>query len=376
MKKMILLALASLPVFAFAQGNKFTIQGSVGKLNAPAKVYLHYSLGNTTVNDSSEVKDGKFQLSGLTDADAMVSGYLFLNKLGTGASYDDYQQVYLEPGTITVTGDDAISSAKITGTKTNNDNVKYKAASATIDDAYTALDAKIKATSDEVKQSEAYKHDLNKSIKTISTQNKEIKKKFIQANPDSYISINLLQDLAYNTDYADLSVLYDGLDPKIKASAAGQKYATALVKLKTVALGAMAPEFAQADTAGKMVALSSFKGKYVLVDFWASWCGPCRGENPNVVKAYNRFKGQKFTILGVSLDQPTGKDKWIAAIKKDGLTWTQISDLKYWKNEAAQLYGVNAIPQNFLLDPDGKIIAKNLRGDDLDNKLEELFGKL
>jgi thiol-disulfide isomerase/thioredoxin len=124
------------------------------------------------------------------------------------------------------------------------------------------------------------------------------------------------------------------------------------------------------------VRLSSFRGKYVLVDFWASWCGPCRQENPNVVKLYNKYKGKGFTILGVSLDKAGDKPAWLAAIKNDGLTWTQVSDLNGWSNLAARLYGVQSIPQNFLIDPQGKIVAKGLRGDDLDAALEKLLGKI
>jgi peroxiredoxin len=131
-------------------------------------------------------------------------------------------------------------------------------------------------------------------------------------------------------------------------------------------------EFSQADPAGKPVSLSSFRGKYVLVDFWASWCRPCRMENPNVVKAFNKFNNKNFTVLGISLDRE--KDPWIKAIEKDGLVWTQVSDLKFWENEVAQLYRVQGIPQNFLVDPNGKIVAKNLRGEALETKLCELLG--
>ncbi|MFN4316269.1 MAG: redoxin domain-containing protein [Chitinophagaceae bacterium] len=140
------------------------------------------------------------------------------------------------------------------------------------------------------------------------------------------------------------------------------------------AVGSVAADFTQADTAGVPVSLSSFRGKYVLLDFWASWCGPCRQENPNVVSNFNRFKDKNFTVLGVSLDRPGQKDRWLQAIYADKLNWTHVSDLKFWNNEVAQQYKVQSIPQNFLIGPDGKIIAKNLRGAELGNKLCELLG--
>lgn len=136
-------------------------------------------------------------------------------------------------------------------------------------------------------------------------------------------------------------------------------------------IGDPAPELSLENMEGKNVTLSSFKGKYVLVDFWASWCGPCRGENPNVVAAYNKFKNKNFTILGVSLDN--NKDAWQKAVTKDGLPWTHVSDLKGWQSGAAATYSVHSIPANFLLDPTGKIIAKNLRGSELESKLAEFL---
>jgi peroxiredoxin len=196
----------------------------------------------------------------------------------------------------------------------------------------------------------------------------------IEKQPPSLGVINMLQN-GNTVDRDTYFSVYESTASKLKKAWPNNYYAKAFIvyveSLKKTAIGQPAPEISLPDPDGKIVTLSSFKGKYVLVDFWAKWCGPCRQENPNVVKAYNQFKGKDFDILGVSLDRT--KDDWVRAIKEDGLAWTHVSDLKYFQSKAAQDYNITGIPFSVLVDPKGIIIAKNLRGAALQKKLAEVL---
>ena len=199
---------------------------------------------------------------------------------------------------------------------------------------------------------------------------------FVSKHPNSYISLLALSELVNSNagiDMSKLESLYNGLSATLKKTEFGEAIGNQIFAKTRTVIGSVAPDFSQNNPDGKPIKLSDFRGKYVLIDFWASWCTPCRQENPNVVKAYAQFKNKNFEILGVSLDNPNAKTAWLNAIEKDKLTWPQVSDLQGWKNQAARLYGVESIPQNFLIDPKGVIVAKNLRGEELIRTLSNIL---
>lgn len=196
---------------------------------------------------------------------------------------------------------------------------------------------------------------------------------FIKVHPNAFASLYLLSNMITVIPEEKAKVYYATLSVTYKNTSYATKIVKALEAKNLTALGKPAPDFTQPDTAGKPVKLSDFRGKYVLLDFWASWCIPCREENPNVVSAYQKYHDKGFTVLSVSLDQAGKKDAWLNAVHHDGLIWTQVSDLQFWANAAAKLYGIQAIPQNFLIDKEGKIIAVNIKGDELQKTLAGLL---
>ena len=376
MKKILLLLLLASPFLANAQVGNYDLKGKVGKLDMPAKAYfLHFANGQG-IADSAALLDGNFEFKGSIAEPGQAA--LLLDHTGIGLNSlmsnlkagikTDILNMYIESGNILVNGTDSVKKAKITGSKLNDDNAKLALAVKPVMDKAEVLGREAQKATD------AERPKFENKYKDLQDEQKAVLKNFIQQNPASLVSLDALRGFAGpSPDYNQVAPLFGILSPAIQNSSNGKAFKEALEKLKLTSIGAIAPDFTQNDPLGKPVSLSSFKGKYVLLDFWASWCGPCRQENPNVVKAYNQYKNKNFTVLGVSLDKPNDKVAWLKAIKDDGLTWNHVSDLKFWGNEAAVLYKVTSIPQNYLIDPNGKIIAKDLRGEELEQTLAKLL---
>ena len=344
----------AMPFALLAQAEpNFKITGQV-KDKTVREVYLSYVGGHGLQTDSARVIDHVYTLTGRIGMGMLVS----LTTAGPDdiPTPDKLVSLFLAPAEdLRIAHSTKFSDAHITGSVANTEYRKL------------------------MDMSKAY--DEKKATQPGDGENEEVYGRYMRENPQSP-----LLAYAFNTYLGDPGTIKSEDVPRVRAlfdllpdSIRSLPGAKALLKQldnkvtfdKTVGVGQPAPDFTQNDTAGHPVTLSSFRGKYVLLDFWASWCGPCRQENPAVVTAYQKYHDKGFEILGVSLDQ--NEKSWKKAIRDDKLSWTHVSDLKYWDNELVKMYGVQGVPQNFLIDPQGKIIARGLRGEELQNKLAEIY---
>ncbi|WP_198139876.1 TlpA disulfide reductase family protein [Pedobacter sp. BAL39] len=367
--KICLLGMLFICASALAQDKKYNVKGHLTDSKVPMKVFLSYRDGNRKVTDSTMSKNNKFSFSGTLEHATEASIYVHWVYPSSVTPEDPVSQgaeFMLDHGNTTIEGG-TLFTATITGTAGQKEYVALNRSTDVLrDSVYQIWKTQMEALPED--SAAAFNRLLYAQEKII----KNAMKRYVKSHPQSAVSFNILQqNTIVVSDVPFVEFMLAALKPEFGDTKRYQEVNDKVSISKRLAIGQPALNFTQTDDKGKMVSFADVKGKYILIDFWASWCGPCRTEYPFLKRAYTKYKDKNLEIIGVSIDDD--KSAWLNAIKSNGFQWIQLSDMKGRENAIAKMYGISAIPQSFLIDPQGKIIAKNLRGEDLLEKLAEVM---
>ena len=372
MKKIVFIITSALLFVACnnLKDNEFLISGTANGIENGKKVFIEVQTETGTLaKDTAVVTDGKFELKGITE------------EIDLGFIRIENEQInlplILEEGKIEINiVKDSLHKSTLGGTPNNDKFQKFNTESRAISEKVAKFE---KDNGPEMQKAQMSNdtvtiNKLLKEYKKFQNEMNDYSKKFIKENPDAYLSVLLLENFLMRQYLTpeEIKSYFEGLDKDVKETKSGKKIKTALDSMSAIVIGKPAPNFSAPSPEGKTISLKESLGKVTIIDFWASWCGPCRAENPSVVALYNEFHPQGLNIIGVSLDKDA--KKWKEAIAKDGLVWPHVSNLKFWEDPIAKQYNVQSIPATFILDEKGNIVAKDLRGEELRAKVAALLG--
>ena len=366
MRKLFFLASVLILLAACSTEPVYVIKGKIEGADSVTFYLQKREAGSLVTLDSAFAKKGSFRIKGgAVEYPQMVM--LVARETMARASF------YLENANITITGRlDSLADVTVKGSKTHDEYLSFMESNKPLSEQYSGIYNEYQIANQNNDQERMT--ELQKQAESIQEQMSALQKEFIRNNPSSYFAPSLLQGISYELEASEIDAFLSAMDPGVAQIPSMVTLKERVEMMKAVSVGQKAPDFTMNDVDGNPVTLYSKVGaKLLLLDFWAAWCGPCRQENPHVVKVYNEFRKKGFDVFGVSLDRT--REDWVKGIADDKLTWTHVSDLQYWNNAAARMYAVNAIPANFLLDENGVIVARNLRGDALYNKVNEVLGE-